>query len=153
MVSFFGREAMRLVIVVILQSLNLACESMIFSLSDIVNHPYITLSTMWSMIAVLVLTVLVMMIVLVVTHFVFSFYLKRCCCVRLSGKAQTFSLNIFYHGIVFLKMNASNAQAVPISYYKWSFFGVLCSCRKNYPEKKRLFPFIFSPWKIYNFMV
>ena len=71
MVSFFGREAMRLVIVVILQSLDLAREGMISSLSDIVNHPYITLSTMWSVIAVLVLTVLVMMIVLVVTHFVF----------------------------------------------------------------------------------
>ena len=64
---------MKLVIVVILQSLDLAREGMISSLSDIVNHPYITLSTMGSVIAVLVLTVLVMMIVLVVTHFVFSF--------------------------------------------------------------------------------
>ena len=138
---------MKLVIVVILQSLDLAREGMISSLSDIVNHPYITLSTMGSVIAVLVLTVLVMMIVLVVTHFVFSFNLKRCCCVRLSGKAQTFSLNIFYHGIVFLKMNALNAQAVPISYYKWSFFGVLCSCHKNYQEKKRSFFIYFFALK------
>ena len=144
MVSFFGRETMKLVIVVILQSLNLAREGMISSLPDIVNHPYITLSTMWSMIAVLVLTVLVM-IVRVVTHFVFSFSLKRCYCIRLSGKAQTFSLNIFYHGIVFLKMNASNAQAVPISQCQWSFFGVLCSCHKNYQEKKHSFSFIFPP--------
>ena len=125
MVSFFGRETMKLVIVVILQSLDLASEGMISSLPDIVNHPYITLSTMWSMIAVLVLTVLVMMIVLVVTHFVFSFSLKRCCCIWLSGKAQTFSLNIFYHGIVFLKMNASNAQAVPICTTN-GLFSVFC---------------------------
>ena len=125
MVSFFGRETMKLVIVVILQSLDLASEGMISSLSDIVNHPHITLSTMWSMIAVPVLTVLVMMIVLVVTHFVFSFSLKRCCCIRLSGKAKTFSLNIFYHGIVFLRMNASNAQAVPICTTN-GLFSVFC---------------------------
>ena len=144
MVSFFGRETMKLVIVVILQSLNLACESMIPSLSDIVNHPNITLSTMWSVIAVLVLTVLVMMIVLVVTHFVFSFNLKRCCCVRLSGKAQTFSLNIFYHGIVFLKMNASNAQSVPISYYKWSFSVFCVPATRIIRRKNALFIYFFA---------
>lgn len=75
MFSFFGRETMKLVIVVILQSLDLASEAMISSLSDIVNHPDVALTVVRLIAVTLVMIVVGASVVLVVSHCVCPFFI------------------------------------------------------------------------------
>jgi hypothetical protein len=72
MVSFFGRETMKLVIVVILQSLYLARKGVISSLSDVVYHPNVALTVVRFVAVVLVIAAGV---VLVVSHCVCPFFI------------------------------------------------------------------------------
>ena len=69
---------MKLVIVVILQSLHLASKCVIFSLSEVVNHPDVALTVVRLVVA---LVMIVVIAVLVVSHCVFPslsrvFYLE-----------------------------------------------------------------------------
>ena len=75
MVSFFGRETMKLVIVVILQSLDLASEGMISSLSDVVYHPDVALTVVRLIAVTLVVIVVGASVVLVVSHCVCPFFI------------------------------------------------------------------------------
>ena len=65
MVSFFGRETMKLVIVVILQSLDLAREGVIPSLSDVVYHPDVALTVVRLIAVTLVMVVVGASVVLI----------------------------------------------------------------------------------------
>ena len=66
---------MKLVIVVILQSLDLASEGMISSLSDVVYHPYVALTVVRLIAVTLVMIVVGASVVLVVSHYVCPFFI------------------------------------------------------------------------------
>jgi hypothetical protein len=75
MVSFFGRETMKLVIIVILQSLHLTRKGMISSLSDVVYHPDVALTVVRLIAVTLVMIVVGASVVLVVSHCVCPFFI------------------------------------------------------------------------------
>jgi choline kinase len=64
---------MKLVIIVILQSLHLTRKGVISSMSDVVYHPDVALTVVRLIAVTLVMIVVGASVVLVVTHFVFSF--------------------------------------------------------------------------------
>ena len=66
---------MKLVIVVILQSLDLASEGMISSLSDVVYHPYVALTVVRLIAVTLVMIVVGASVVLVVSQCVCPFFI------------------------------------------------------------------------------